>query len=111
MGRNVRFGSKADIPACSADVRFTPKSGHWQVTVGCPLCAKSGLMRCSKASLFDHLVGDAKLLSRYVESGRRRELKSRYGGERSHSRNSISLNGRRCAIADRRCVVIAPLDR
>ena len=25
---NVRFGSKADIGACVADVRFTPKSGH-----------------------------------------------------------------------------------
>jgi hypothetical protein len=30
------------------DVRFTPKSGHWQTTVGCPLCAKSGLMHRSK---------------------------------------------------------------
>ena len=26
---NVRFGSKADIAAHSSDVRFTPKSGHW----------------------------------------------------------------------------------
>jgi hypothetical protein len=25
---NVRFGSKADIARCQADVRFTPKSGH-----------------------------------------------------------------------------------
>jgi len=25
---NVRFGSEADIPARSIDVRFTPKSGH-----------------------------------------------------------------------------------
>jgi hypothetical protein len=25
---HVRFGSKADIGACSRDVRFTPKSGH-----------------------------------------------------------------------------------
>jgi len=25
---NVRFGSKADIHPPSADVRFTPKSGH-----------------------------------------------------------------------------------
>jgi hypothetical protein len=23
-----------------AHVRFTPKSGHWQPTVGCPLCAR-----------------------------------------------------------------------
>jgi hypothetical protein len=27
-GLNVRFGSKADIHPPSADVRFTPKSGH-----------------------------------------------------------------------------------
>src|SRR6516225_3542409 len=26
---DVRFGSKADIARCQADVRFTPKSGHW----------------------------------------------------------------------------------
>jgi hypothetical protein len=26
--RNVRFGSKADVGAGSANVRFTPKSGH-----------------------------------------------------------------------------------
>jgi hypothetical protein len=45
---SVRFGSKADMTRCDGDVRFTPKSGHWQTTVGCPLCAKSGLMHCSK---------------------------------------------------------------
>src|SRR6516165_8209334 len=27
---NVRFGSKADIHSLSADVRFTPKSGHYR---------------------------------------------------------------------------------
>jgi hypothetical protein len=26
---DVRFGSKADIAASPTDVRFTPKSGHW----------------------------------------------------------------------------------
>jgi hypothetical protein len=31
----------------AAHVRFTPKSGHCLTTVGCPLCAKSGLMQCS----------------------------------------------------------------
>jgi hypothetical protein len=25
---HVRFGSKADIARCQADVRFTPRSGH-----------------------------------------------------------------------------------
>jgi hypothetical protein len=39
---DVRFGSKADIVRCQADVRFTPKSGHWNSLVECPLCAKSG---------------------------------------------------------------------
>ena len=27
-GPNVRFGSKADIPQCPSNVRFTPESGH-----------------------------------------------------------------------------------
>ena len=39
---NVRFGSKADIGARPRDVRFTPKSGHWNSVSKCPLCAKSG---------------------------------------------------------------------
>jgi hypothetical protein len=39
---NVRFGSKADIGALPINVRFTPKSGHWNSVVECPLCAKSG---------------------------------------------------------------------
>jgi len=45
---NVRFGSKADILHRSADVRFTPKSRHWNSVAECPLCAKSGHMQCSK---------------------------------------------------------------
>jgi hypothetical protein len=40
---HVRFGSKADIEAVSADVRFTPKSGN--SGSGCLLCAKSGHYR------------------------------------------------------------------
>jgi len=48
---NVRFGSNADIGAPSADVRFTPNSGHWLSMSGCPLCAKSGHMhRSNRAS-------------------------------------------------------------
>jgi len=39
---NVRFGSKADIQQCLTNVRFTPKSGHWNSVAKCPLCAKSG---------------------------------------------------------------------
>jgi hypothetical protein len=34
------------------DVRFTPKSGHCRATVGCPLCARSGLMHRSKILIF-----------------------------------------------------------
>src|SRR5262249_2619159 len=39
---DVRFGSKADIGEGATDVRFTPKSGHWNSAARCPLCAKSG---------------------------------------------------------------------
>jgi len=44
------------------NVRFTPKSGHWNSIVECPLCAKSGREQVQqksaiKASLFDHFVG------------------------------------------------------
>jgi hypothetical protein len=56
---NVRFGSKADMTGRICNVRFTPESGHCGVTVGCPLCAKSGLMhRSNRLHLLDHLVGD-----------------------------------------------------
>jgi hypothetical protein len=54
---NVRFGSKADIATDRLNVRFTSKSGHWLSAPGCPLCAKSGLMRRSNLLLFGHLVG------------------------------------------------------
>jgi len=30
-GADVRFGSKADIEVLATDVRFTPKSGHWNL--------------------------------------------------------------------------------
>ena len=43
--RHVRFGSKADIEACSVNVRFTPESGHWDSAAKCPLCANSGHCR------------------------------------------------------------------
>ena len=43
---HVRFGSKADIEAYSCDVRFTPKSRHWNSVARCPLCAKSGHYDC-----------------------------------------------------------------
>jgi len=46
---NVRFGSKADIDDRAGDVRFTPKSRHWNSLAKCPLCAKSGHMQRSKS--------------------------------------------------------------
>src|SRR6516164_10696573 len=47
---HVRFGSKADNAECETNVRFTPNSGHRWIEFGCPLCAISGLMHCSKKS-------------------------------------------------------------
>jgi len=40
--RDFRFGSKADIGVRPRHVRSTPKSGHWNSVVECPLCANSG---------------------------------------------------------------------
>jgi hypothetical protein len=49
----VRSGHKAVL----SDVRFTPKSGHWDSAVECPLCAKSGHFALRQGpALFDHLV-------------------------------------------------------
>jgi hypothetical protein len=36
---HVRFGSEADIEGTASDVRFTPKSRHWNSIEKCPLCA------------------------------------------------------------------------
>ena len=38
---NVRFGSLADISQCNRHVRFTPESGHSQVSLECPLVPKA----------------------------------------------------------------------
>jgi hypothetical protein len=35
---HVRFGSKADMKLCNRDVRFTPKSGHWNSAEMSALC-------------------------------------------------------------------------
>ena len=37
LGRDVRYGSKADIGVRPRDVRFTPNSGHRLSALGCPL--------------------------------------------------------------------------
>jgi hypothetical protein len=47
---NVFNGSKGNFSTELTYVRFTPESGHCRTTVGCPLCAKSGLKRRSKKS-------------------------------------------------------------
>ena len=44
---HVRFGLKADIEEGATDVRFTPKSGHWDSAAKCPLCAKRDIMQRS----------------------------------------------------------------
>ena len=44
-------GSRTDIRRKSTNVCFTPKSGHWDTPTKCPLCAKSGVMHCSKLLL------------------------------------------------------------
>jgi hypothetical protein len=77
---HVRFGSKADIGACPRDVRFTPKSRHWNSVSKCPLCAKSRhtdmLPSCGKTSRSDHLVGaeDKRLRKGDTESFCRLEI-------------------------------------
>ena len=45
LDRPVADGSKADISACPIDVRFTPKSGHRETLLECPLCAKMRLRK------------------------------------------------------------------
>jgi hypothetical protein len=49
---DVRLGSKADIEVPPADVRFTPKSGHWNSVWECPLCAKSRHSALQKERLY-----------------------------------------------------------
>src|SRR5262249_35353517 len=45
----VCFGSKAEILECPIDVRFTPKSRHWDSAVKCPLCARSGHLQRTRS--------------------------------------------------------------
>src|SRR6202030_3323773 len=42
IGKNVRFGSKADVTLLNFDARFTPESGHSPTRSGCLLRAISG---------------------------------------------------------------------
>src|SRR5262245_17545759 len=64
---NVRYGSKADKAALRRHVRFAPKSGQSGDMLARPLCAKSVPTRCTRAPLFDHLVGVSEQPVRHVE--------------------------------------------
>ena len=61
---NVRFGSKADIDACSGDVRFTPESGHWLSALRCPLCAKSRNIVCGASMVRSQRISRCPTSSR-----------------------------------------------
>jgi hypothetical protein len=52
---NVRFGSKADIHPHSADVRFTPKSGHGLSMSA--LCQKRTSARPASSELGEGTMG------------------------------------------------------
>ena len=60
---DVRFGSKADISACVRDVRFTPKSGHFQRRLRCPLSAKSGHWPTTRFRFSSRASGDTATAS------------------------------------------------
>src|SRR5215469_10700384 len=52
------------------NVRFTPKSRHWNSVAKCPLCAKSGHSALRQRFLFDHVVGASKQRRRNIEAKR-----------------------------------------
>src|SRR5262245_11060102 len=53
------------------NVRFTPKSGHWDSVAKCPLCAKRRHFALKqRTSLFDYLVGDSEYARRDRQSER-----------------------------------------
>src|SRR6516162_7668149 len=51
---DVCFGSEADIGPLLSDVRFTPKSGHWDSAVRCLLCAITGSRKRSLQIAREH---------------------------------------------------------
>src|SRR6516225_4450673 len=74
-------------------VRFTPKSGHWNPVVKCPLCAKSRHSVLRKKSLFDHLVGAG-------EQRLRDDHAERFGGlEVDHEHRSGRSKNKRRALS------------
>ena len=71
---HVRFGSLADIKARLPNVRFTPKSGHRNSVVECPLCAinvrfASRRTAAKFASLFDEAGGVVRDMTEIDRTG------------------------------------------
>jgi len=60
----------------SINVRFTPESGHWLSASECPLCAKSGLMQCSKNY---SMTWSANGVARHAHSPQSWSANVRYG--------------------------------
>src|SRR5262249_40032319 len=63
-----RAGTSALLPlavmaACPINVRFTPKSGHWNSTAKCPLCAKSGRQASTSREAIQHCFCGAEIRS------------------------------------------------
>jgi hypothetical protein len=60
--RDVRFGSKAYIATSPTNVRFTPKSGHWNsaaccYALECPLMTQTGRGGSTTKASSDYLAG------------------------------------------------------
>jgi hypothetical protein len=78
LSYSCRFGSKADMAAHPVDVRYSPKSGHWQARMGCPLSVKSrhwnpaprsGALATKQASVSSIDQGGRKLSYKYCSIG------------------------------------------
>src|SRR5215469_16763623 len=90
FGRQTGFSPQyvnylmAEPASCAEHLDFSPLSHLGWSCIGfrlsfceatilgieCPLCAKSGLMQCSKKGLFDHLVGELQEMLGNVEPKR-----------------------------------------
>jgi hypothetical protein len=71
----------------SGHVRFAPKSGHRLASLARPVNAKSGHMRCSKKSSFDHLVGAGEHAKRNCQAQRLSGLEVDHQRERGRLDN------------------------
>ena len=66
---NVRFGSKADIGAGPRDVRFTPKSRHWNSVVDVRFVPKADIVRCGEKRCYS-ITGAGEKRRRQWQAGR-----------------------------------------